>query len=445
MKHNSFMDKNKSILKEAILDYKELLEAAEKKAKSKLAEDMPIKFNSLIKEELEKIKPTYNKTSVIKSKETKKSINEDADKQDDENYNAFSMDKIEEMNNIEENEELSEDSEFDIEDIKKQLVDLVDDEVNRQIDKDMNKKNTSVNVDEGMLKKVVKNLLKEQYEDAELRMLSEELDEFDLDDLDTELDESEDDKRVERIKSVVKKQFTNEDEDYGDTSRQNFINKYFANEEVCEDCDDINEEEGQLDPDELPPSLGESHGMSLSNNKKTGANVQPRVSYAEYKKNKLRSAQQNESVNKRIAKLSESVKGYKNKEKEYTKLVEQYKSVLIKYRNQLNEMVLFNTNLSNMNNILMNEELTDTDKRNLVESFKKCKNINESDATYKTLVENFDKKSKIVLKESVEKKIGNVVDTNSKQNLGEAVVKSSFVNNPHIDKIKKMFDYMDKR
>ena len=59
-------DEKKSIMNEALIDYKEIMEAASQSAKNKLAADLPEKFNNLLKEEI-----------LDKKKSKKESVNTD--------------------------------------------------------------------------------------------------------------------------------------------------------------------------------------------------------------------------------------------------------------------------------------------------------------------------------------------------------------------------------
>ena len=47
-------DEKKSIIKEALVDYETIQQAAEANAKKRLADEFPEKFNNLLKEELNK-------------------------------------------------------------------------------------------------------------------------------------------------------------------------------------------------------------------------------------------------------------------------------------------------------------------------------------------------------------------------------------------------------
>ena len=53
---NSMANEKKSIIKEALIDMKDIQEAAEANANKRLAKEFPEKFNNLLKEELNKNK-----------------------------------------------------------------------------------------------------------------------------------------------------------------------------------------------------------------------------------------------------------------------------------------------------------------------------------------------------------------------------------------------------
>ncbi|MGV9142144.1 MAG: hypothetical protein ACOC1X_04325, partial [Promethearchaeota archaeon] len=200
-------------------------------------------------------------------------------------------------------------------------------------------------------------------------------------------------------------------------------------------------------------SVEESHGISLSNNKRAGANTQPRPDYANYKKNKLRKALQKEQQEKRIKSLISEKKNLKkkfnnlkNKSDEANNLLENYRDVIKKYRDRLNEMVIFNTNLSHVNNLLVNEELdlSAEDKKEIINKFKPVQSIDESERTYKNILKDKkDEKSKLI--ESLDKRYNNVTSKSSKDNLGETVEKTGYENKDHIDKIKKYMFYDGKK
>lgn len=147
--------------------------------------------------------------------------------------------------------------------------------------------------------------------------------------------------------------------------------------------------------------------------------------------------------NKKLTKkLNESKKDKENA----TNLVENYKSVLDKYRNQLKEMAVFNTNLSHVNNLLVNESLalTQDDKISIINNFKKVNTIAESQNMYKNFL-NEMKENRTTLSESIENKVSASIQPSSKQKLDEVVEKTAYENNEHINKMKKLIEYVENR
>ncbi len=209
-------------------------------------------------------------------------------------------------------------------------------------------------------------------------------------------------------------------------------------------------DETDIDIDTLEDSIDESHGISYSNNKRAGADTQPRVAYAQYKKNKLRSALQEElktSYDNRIKLLSESYKKAKQETLAIKDINNEYKDVLTKYRDQLNEMVVFNTRISHMNEILINENLNEKDKAKMLKEFENAKSVEEIEKTSKLISESFKKDNKEVIKEeALIDKFSNVVESNTSEKLiGEAVERGTYRNNSHINKIKQMFNYIENK
>jgi hypothetical protein len=200
---------------------------------------------------------------------------------------------------------------------------------------------------------------------------------------------------------------------------------------------------------EVAAPVEESHGVTLSHNKKVGQESQPRLDNGkDYAKNKVRLALQKENaekIQKRIDTLSnenfklikEAVKAKADYE-EIVKLCESYKEALVKYRTQLTEMALLNQNIGNVNNILVSENLalSYNDKKNIIEKFKKVGNVNESDELYKTLIKEYTETKK-TLQESIEEKVnGAVIEPSTSQMIQESVTKTEV--NPHQQQIDKM-------
>ncbi len=190
------------------------------------------------------------------------------------------------------------------------------------------------------------------------------------------------------------------------------------------------------------------HTITHSNARQTGA--QNHTNYG--KENRLRHAMREGSDKKVQGLINENKKLIKkvNETKKYresvTNLVESYKSALEKYRNQLKEMAVFNTNLAHVNNLLVNEELalTQDDKVKIINEFKVVNTITASQDKYKSFLTEM-KKSRKTISESVEDKVNTSIQSSSKNKLDEVVEKTAYENNDHIDKMKKLIEYVENR
>ena len=147
--------------------------------------------------------------------------------------------------------------------------------------------------------------------------------------------------------------------------------------------------------------------------------------------------------NKKLTKKINETKKYKES---VTTLVESYKSALDKYRNQLKEMAVFNTNLAHVNNLLVNEELalTQDDKIKIINEFKKIDSIAESQKKYKAVLTEM-KDGKKTISESIEDKVSASIQPSSKQKLDEVVEKTAYEDDEHIKRMKTLIEYVEHR
>jgi hypothetical protein len=147
--------------------------------------------------------------------------------------------------------------------------------------------------------------------------------------------------------------------------------------------------------------------------------------------------------NKNLTKKLNEVKKYKNT---VGTLLEQYKTALGKYRLQLTEMAIFNTNLAHVNNLLVNEglALTQDDKIKIINEFKKVDSIANSQKKYKNFLTEMAGSRK-TLTESVEDKVTTSIQPSSKQKLEEVVEKTAYADDKHIQKMRKLIEYVEKR
>jgi len=495
-------DKKSSVIKEALVEFAEIQEAAVANAKKNLAETYPNEFNNLLKEELNKNKKTKesykkidesnisekdnvekNKESVMKNqtKETKKVVNEDAGKDGVFTEKPKMPDMVK--------EEREKDFMGDVEGETPNMADSKTEDGNTFTEKITTKKETLAN----------KTSIKEEFDVTEL----------DTDNVGTALENMNEDDEVitmDEIENEIQGMDNLEEEisdmaglprpteqprgtaqgQEGDAftklvKMREQLDEMISGMGVAEQKNNggrgankinaggptqpmIDEVEGDITDADVASVLGApameeqeevvvdenlEHTQTYANARKTGAENHTNYGKAE----RLRDAMKNENKETKISSLINENKGLTkklNETKKYkqsvTTLVEQYKSALEKYRNQLKEMATFNTNLAHVNNLLVNESLalTQEDKIKIINEFKKVDTIAESQEKYKSFLTEM-KGSKPTLSESIENKVSASIQPSSKQSLDEAKEVTAYANDEHIQKMKRLIEYVEKR
>ncbi len=220
----------------------------------------------------------------------------------------------------------------------------------------------------------------------------------------------------------------------------------------------VNAVQEVVSPEVPETPVEEGHGVSLSHNKKVGQEVQPRIESGKgYAEHKIRVALQNESIEKKMAALLKenmsltkklntsktSLTEATAKTKTINTLNESYKVALEKYREQLKEMAVLNTNISYVNNLLVNEgfALSTEDKKNIIEKFKKVSSINESEKVYKQTLKEFSEIKKESMSETFENKIASTIVESSSAN----VIEESFGGDEHVHKMLRLSGITSKK
>lgn len=463
-------DNKPSIIKEALLEFSEIQKAAVANAKKTLAEQYPDKFNDLLKEEINKNKKSYkkideNKESVMKDqkKEASKAVKGSVGKDGVYTEKPKMPDMVK--------EEREKDFMGDIENDTPNKADKKTEKGNTFVDKITTKKETPAN----------KATIKEEFNLSELDEETigaalENADEDDeiitLDDIESEINGMEGGEEEEIYEGKPTGQKGDAYSQLVNMRKQldEMIGGYGEEEQEGQDELPMGSVESNLDGEitdadveaVLGSSLGgdefgddeidEAHGVTYSSRRNTVGRHTPNPQnlskgeldqspeYVRESKKKISSLiKENKSLTK---KLNETKKYKQN----VTTLVEEYKSALGKYRNQLKEMATFNTNLAHVNNLLVNESLTLTqeDKIKIINEFRKIDTITESQSKYNTLLTEM-KKSKPTLTETIEKKVNASVAPSSKQKLDEVKEVTAYKNNAHINKMKKLIEYVENR
>jgi hypothetical protein len=475
--------KEETVLEKAVVELKQLTEAAEKVALNKLADKMPKDFDLLLKEELNKIK--NNKESVEESivDNIKEPVTEGEEKSDE---NKESLNEMKDLN------------ESTFEDVESAFD-------NAQSDDEF-----AVMDDTIQLSDIEEELSKmqgiaDEVETAQVEAVESEDPYEKIKNLYHKMSEIMNDMEQEKTQNEMNNQFkTHMTETFGDSyettlgeeqvnqlremfiARQNsepFEKKPNAVNESEECCDDevkdvenvdemhekvphgvgsdpekghnttpsgINEDEAEEeDKREDDEVVDEASGLVIthSHNKHQGANIPKDKSH---KEKRYRYALQKENWEKRISKLIEESKSltkkfneFKTENSKMKEFISEANDALTKYRKQLTEMAVFNTNLAYSNSLFVNEDiaLTADDKKTVINEFKNVKTVTEAENKYKSLLENFEK-GKNTINESIEDKVNDTIEPSSSQTIVEQVnEQTAFGNKEHLDRIMKNMNY----
>lgn len=417
---NIMADEKKSILKEALTDFNEIMEAATNKAKTELANEFPEKFNNLIKEELKSKKPIKDSYKKIITEEPI-TITEEKTKEPIMEKNTKETKKVV--------KEGLENAPFDNAATKPEVVE-------------------EFNISELDMSAVGTALENAGDTDEVITMneIQQELANMDLGAPESiEGDDS------------LKKLYELKNQLLEIINGLNGENKFDINKVSAPVEPELTEEAPITDNDITDvlagnePAVDEAHGLAYSTRRQAAGRHLPDEEHlsagekdqspylAENKKKISGLIKENMGLTK---KLNEAKK-YKDTVGE---LLENYNIALGKYRTQLKEMAIFNTNLAHVNNLLVNEELalTQEDKVKIITEFKNIDNIAASQSKYKTFLTEI-KESRKTITESIEDKVTTSIQPSSKQKLDEVVEKTAYSNDAHINKMKKLIQYVENR
>jgi len=506
-------EKKTSVIKEALLEFNEIQEAAVANAKKNLAEKYPEQFNNLLKEELNKnknAKESYkkidksketekldeakiNKESVMKNqKETKKVIKEGEENQPfDKKAPEVGPDVVKE----EREKDFMGDVESDTPNVNTPLPedgDTFTDKITTKQDTLANKTTVKEEFDITELDaSSVGTALENAEEDDEVITMDEIEEEIsamnELETINTNPKSGSDDgiaydklvsmkNQIDEMIQSIGEQKNNGGKGANKVNQGGPTTSMIDEEEVVEQKNQGGKQSipgresggpttAMIDEEEISdadveavlgaPAMEEqeveenmAHTQTHANARKTGA--QNNINYG--KGSRLRDAVKEGkepkissliNENKSLTKKLNETKKYKQS---VTTLVEQYKTALEKYRNQLKEMATFNTNLAHVNNLLVNESLalTQEDKIKIINEFKKVDTIAESQKKYKAFLTEM-KGSKSTLTESIEGKVSASVAPSSKQSLEEAKEVTAYADNEHVMKMKRLIEYAENR
>ncbi|NJO64996.1 MAG: hypothetical protein HC836_44855 [Richelia sp. RM2_1_2] len=507
--------KEATLLEQAVVDIKQIKEAAEKAAMDKLSKAMPKEFDKFLKEELSKKERIKESTIVDKKKESQK-VNEsfldtpqessveegwateeltsaqptdvapDAEVTndcgcDDKNGEVLDMtgltiDDIEQAYN-----DASSDDEIEVvkdsgaSDAEVEGDELDQDAVMNDIEAELQQIGAEDEVETGIDDTSVEEGNAEQVSDpfeimkkvhGELTQAISAIEEkLNVEGYSKEFETKMSEIYGEGCKEAIGEQKYNEMFDIYKTRKMDEMHKGNLGKETIAkahngdlgkqtvaETEEVVKEETASTPEGSETEIEENKISTLANKKQVSGSNAPSPEYDQHNKKKLRSALQTESENKKLTslldenkKLTKKINESKKSVNDLTTVLKEYQGALTKYRKQLSEMAVFNNNLAHVNNILVNESLalTSKEKKRIIERFKGVSTLEESEKTYKAVLSEMTEEKKNIV-ESIENKVSNVVEPSSANRLGTVVENTAFVNE-HVNKIKELISYVEKR
>lgn len=199
--------------------------------------------------------------------------------------------------------------------------------------------------------------------------------------------------------------------------------------QVVLDGGDDEDEEEEMEEGKSPRTLSKAGKLP---NRKTSDINSNRMKMGESKKPKfLKLINENKDLKNKVGSITSENETLKE---DYNKMVDALKQ----FRDKLNEVAVFNSNLTYSVRLFTENTTTKEEKLEIIKRFDDVKTLKESKATYKGLVKEISKKEPI--KESVEEKLNETKTSGSSTEINESQV---YVN-PDLEKMKKLWDYQYK-
>jgi len=173
-------------------------------------------------------------------------------------------------------------------------------------------------------------------------------------------------------------------------------------------------------------SLGRA---SKRDNRKSSDINSNRVKMGESKKPKfLKLIKENKALKGDVSSIKSENETLKE---DYNKMVDALKE----FRNKLNEVAVFNSNLTYTVRLFTEHTTTRGEKVDIIKRFDEVKSLKESKGTYKSLVKEISS-TKTPIKESIENKINKTKGSGSSQ-----ITESNVYVNPEFEKMKTLWNY----
>ena len=206
-----------------------------------------------------------------------------------------------------------------------------------------------------------------------------------------------------------------------------------------DDDDEVEMDDEMSEGDYMEDGMEENRGAhTLGNasriaNRKSSDINSNRVKMGESKKPKfLKLIKENKVLNNKVSDVNKENSQLKE---DYNKMVDALKQ----FRGKLNEVAIFNSNLTYSVRLFTENTTTKEEKVEIIKRFDGVKSLKESKNIYKSLVSEISKKAPI--KESIDEKLNVTKSSGSATEINESQV---YVN-PDLQKMKKLWDYKYKQ
>ena len=425
-------NEKKSLVEEALLQMKNLEEAVTENAKGILASTMKEEISELVKEslseeeEIDLVAMEESSDMEEESEMTEQEMELDIDDEEDEMDMDMDMDSDEsEMEDEDEGEEMLmmdlPGDELEVDDEEEVLLPL---DLTGASDEEILKVFKAMGEEDGII--VTQDggdvTLKDEEADVEYKIQMESEEEVEMGEQESEEDEivyeievsEEDDMDEEWNEEMSEGQGYDDKEDEREGMEHGKIaDKDLDSEKARRDDAHFEVREGDYVEGEATEGMVRSHaaGQKASSDKSKGLpkphSIPNRAHY-------------NESTEKEIQQLRE-----KN---------EEYRKALNIFKEKLNEVAVFNSNLAYATRLFTEHTTTKQEKINILRRFDSVETLKESKGLYKTLKEEFDAKSAETIAESVSTKVSKTPAKGSSANL----IESKTYENPQFLRMKDL-------
>jgi len=190
-----------------------------------------------------------------------------------------------------------------------------------------------------------------------------------------------------------------------------------------DDDDEVDAEEGGDKVDEAPRTMSKLKGRKYGNPKPRVESRQPKIDTKLVKENKV---------------LKHKLNGLETENQELKENQEKMVDALKQFRQKLQEVAVFNSNLAHVVRLFTENTTTKEEKVDIVKRMDEAKTLKESKIMFKNINKELEgSKTTKTIQESVDDKVNKTASTGSKEIITESKV---FVH-PELEKMKKMWEF----